>query len=176
MSEPSPLFLAVQSALQKAGWEFAPIEGEDREVLRLDFDAHHTRIPVTLQIFGPIGAVAVVTENSHNAPAHTRQKLTELLMRTNLQLTIGNFELNWDNLRVFFRMTNLFTAVNELERSLPGMVSACVAEMDRMTPQIAELITVAEAEIEDYDIGRLMRREDYLPDPENTAPTGLELE
>lgn len=176
MPEDSTLLLSVQAALTAAGWQFTRIEDQDREVLRLDFDAHHTRVPITLQILGPIGAVAVVAENSHKADERIREKLAELLMRTNIQLTIGNFELNWDTMRVFFRLTNLFAAAGEIERSLPGMVSAAVAEMDRMTPQIAELLNATPEQLETFDIGRLMRREDYLPDPENTAPTGLEME
>jgi len=175
MPEDSALLLSVQAALTAAGWQFTRINDQDREVLRLDFDAHHTRVPITLQIFGPIGAVAVVAENSHQADERIREKLAELLMRTNIQLTIGNFELNWDTMRVFFRLTNLFTAAGEIERALPGMVSAAVAEMDRMTPQIAELLNATPEQLKTFDTGRLMRREDYLPDPENTAPIRLEL-
>lgn len=176
MPEDSPLLLSAEAALTAAGWQYTRVEDQEREVLRLDFDAHHTRVPITLQIFGPIGAVSVVAENSHQADERIREKLAELMMRTNIQLTIGNFELNWDTMRVFFRITNLFAAAGEIERSLPGMVSAAVAEMDRMTPQIAELLSATPDQLGTFDIGRLMRREDYLPDPENTASTGLELD
>lgn len=176
MPEDSALLLSVQSALTAAGWQFTRIDDRDREVIRLDFDAHHTRVPITLQVFDPIGAVSVVAENSHQADPRIREKLAELLMRTNIQLTIGNFELHWDNLRVFFRLTNLFTTAGEIERALPGMVSAAVAEMDRMTPQIAELLNAPPEALPAFDIGRLMRREDYLPDPDNAPLTALELE
>lgn len=175
MADDSQLLQLVTSALSKAGWSFARVDNGDQEVLRMDFDAHHTRVPITIQIFGQIGAVAVVAEDNHNAPVEIREKLAELLMRTNLQLTIGAFEMNWDNLRTYFRITNVFGATTELDRALPGMINAAVAEIDRMTPQISELINHVE-QIDSFDIGRLMRREDYLPDPENTSPSGLELE
>ncbi|QQL45299.1 YbjN domain-containing protein [Sulfuriroseicoccus oceanibius] len=175
MAEDSQLLQLVTSALTKAGWSFARVDNPDQEVLRMDFDAHHTRVPITIQIFGPIGAVAVVAEDNHNTPPEVREKLAELLMRTNLQLTIGAFEMNWDNLRTYFRITNVFNTAAGMDQALPGMVSAAVAELDRMTPQIAELIKAKDT-IDQFDIGRLMRREDYLPDPENTSPSGLELE
>lgn len=78
-------------------------------------------------------------------------------MRTNLELTIGNFEMDWDSLRVYFRTTNLFGGEKPQREILAGMLHAAVAEMDRMIGLCGELAKSRGAAITSLDIGRLIR-------------------
>ena len=159
----SPLFVSLTRVLRQQGWEYQRVQGQ--EVIRLDFQARSGSIPVIAQAFAAIGAVGVTSEPSWPAsrPA-PMAKLAELLMRVNLQLTIGNFEADWDEARLYFRITNVFPeGVNPPPAIVAGLVHAAVAEADRMNYLLRELARCPEDELGRFDIGRLLRREDIFP-------------
>ena len=165
------LFNAIQKAFDASGWAFEVVSG--REVIETSFDAHHTRIPVHVQCFEPIGCVHVVSTSSHVFQPYHRLKVAELLLRSSQIMTLGNFEYSWDQGQVLYRATNLF----DMEQSFPdkvlqSMVHAAVAEMDRMTPQLAEIAKTTSVEVARIDVAHLMLREDWIPPvPEPEAET-----
>lgn len=162
MSSPSPLFQTVLSVFTEAGWAYQRVG--DREVIRCGFEAHHARVDLHVQVFASLGAVSVVVEsNRHDADPMRRERLAELAMRVNQTLTVGNFELDWDAGRLFFRVTNLFpTAVGE-----PGMIRAlvqtAVLEMDRVSPVEAILFRSQGPALAALDLPELLDREDLMP-------------
>ena len=89
--------------------------------------------------------------------------VAELIMRTNKELNIGNFELDWDSGLVMFRVTNIFPALHHDERIIATLVHASIAEMDRLTPFLGEICQTPTSELLLLMITDLMRREDFLP-------------
>ena len=160
---------SVKAAFAKAGWECVPVDG--RDVITAAFEAHHTKVSLYVQTFEEMGAVSVVSEASLAATAPAVAKVGEMLMRVNQQLTVGNFEMDWDRGMIYFRVTNVFAgpdaAVPELVASL---VRAAVVEMDRITPYLAVIARTDPAEIDDLDVPALLGREDLLPDVGVPAP------
>ena len=157
----SVLFTSLCRSLRQSGWNYERVP--EREVAALGFETKNGRIDVMAQAFAPIRAIGLTSETDLAMAPHHRLKLAELLMRTNLELTIGNFEMNWDTLRVFYRTTNLFVEEAPASSILAGMVHAAVAEMDRMIVLCRELNLASETELAGYDIGRLLRRPDLFP-------------
>lgn len=159
----------VKATFDAAGWEYVPVEG--RDVVTAAFEAHHTKVSLYVQAFEEMGAVSVVAEASLAATAPAMAKVGETLMRVNQQLTVGNFEMDWDRGMIFFRVTNLFGNADAATPELLGsLVRAGVVEMDRMTPYLAEIGRVAPEEIDTLDVPALLARKDLLPDIE--APVG----
>lgn len=165
----SPLFLGLTRALRQQGWEYQRVDGQ--EVVHLAFEARSGTIPVILQCFPPIGAVGVTAEANWPParPPHLG-KLAELLMRSNLQMTIGNFELDWDEARVYFRAANLFPeAAPPPARLVCGLVHTAITETDRMNYLLRELARFPDDDLARCDIGRLLRRDDLFPPEQGPA-------
>lgn len=159
----STLFVSLTRALRQQGWEYQRVEGQ--EVVRLDFQARSGTIPIIAQTFPPIGALGVTSEPAWTAPRPPPiGKLSELLMRTNLQLTIGNFEIDWDDARMYFRISNVFSEnTNPSPTIVAGLVHTAVTEADRMNFLLRELARCPDDDLARFDIGRLLRREDLFP-------------
>ena len=100
------LFKAIQAAFEAKKWAFEPIP--DREVLTASFEAHHTRVVIHVQAFQAIGGLHVIATSPFEFESYHLLKLSELLMRTSQQLTVGSFEMVWEQRQVLFRATNLF--------------------------------------------------------------------
>lgn len=159
----SPLFVSLTRAFRQQGWEYQRVDGQ--EVVRLDFQARSGTISLIAQAFAPIGALGVTAEPTWTAPRPPPMgKLAELLMRVNLQLTIGNFEVDWDEARLYFRITNVFPDnTNPPVSIVAGLVHTAVTEADRMNYLLRELARCSDEELARFDIGRLLRREDLFP-------------
>lgn len=159
----SELYSTVQGAFQSAGWNYAEVEG--REVLRAGFEGHNSRIELHVQCFEPLSAVSVVAEaaGQTNDPLK-RDRLAELAMRVNQTLTIGNFELEWDAGRLFFRTTNLFSTPQGDPGIIQGMVHNTVGEMDRIAPFLSMIHRAEGPELAALDFPSLLQREDLIPD------------
>jgi hypothetical protein len=156
------LFKAIQAAFEANQWAFEQVP--DREVLQASFEAHHTRVVVHVQAFEPIGGVHVVATSPYTFESYHLLKLSELLMRASQSLTVGNFEMVWDQRQVLFRATNLFDQKQSFPQTiLQSLVHAAVAEMDRLTPLLAEVHKNDPASVLLLDITRLLLREDWLP-------------
>lgn len=163
------LFEAVQAAFAAKQWACERVP--DREVLRASFEAHHTRVMVHVQAFAPIGGLHVVATSPFEFESYHLLKLSEALMRTSQNLTIGNFELVWDTRQALFRAANLFDEKQPFSQTiLHALVHAAVAEMDRITPLLAVIHRSDPASVLTLDISRLLQREDWLP------PAGMENE
>ena len=129
----SVLHASVLTAFKQRGWAYRSVA--DAEVIEADFEAHHTKVCLHVQSFGESGVLSVVADASFPVPRTHFLAVSELLMRTNKVLNLGNFELDWDEGRVMFRVSNLFQPNRVDERIVSGLVYAAVAEMDE---QIAE--------------------------------------
>ena len=157
----SVLYAATLQAFKSRGWHYREVSG--REVLEVDFEAHHGKVLLHTQVFGDAGMVSVVSRASFPFPATHRTKVAELLMRTNQQLTLGNFEMDWDAGEVYFRVTNVFPVHRCDEAILAALVHAAVAEMDRMTPYLGEVCRTSKGELLLLNVTDLLAREDLLP-------------
>ncbi len=162
----SALYAATLKAFKSRGWHYREVP--DREVLEADFEAHHGKVMLHAQVFGEAGMVSVVARASFPFPSTHRARVAELLMRTNQQLTVGNFEMDWDNGEVFFRVTNIFPVHRGDEAILAAMVHAAIGEMDRMTPYLGEVCRTPKGELLLLNISDLMAREDLLPPNEES--------
>jgi hypothetical protein len=157
----SALYAATLKAFKARGWHYREVTG--REVVETDFEAHHAKIPLHVQVFGDAHMASVVSRALLPFPGTHRGKVAELLMRTNQQLTLGNFEMDWDAGEVYFRVTNIFPAHRYDESVLAAMVHAAVAEMDRLTPYLGEVCRTPSGELLLLKVTELMAREDLLP-------------
>lgn len=168
----SQLFTTVINTFDEAGWAFTTVEG--REVIRAGFEAHHARVELHLQVFDSLAAISVVSESPRGtaSPAH-RERLAELAMRVNRTLTVGNFEIDWDEGRLAFRVTNLFPKPEGDISIIRGLVHTVVGEMDRISPIEAIILQSQGAVLAGLDIRRLLEREDLLPEvslPDSANP------
>lgn len=157
----SPLFAATLQAFQERGWHYREVSG--REVIEADFEAHHTKVPLHVQVFGEARMATVVSRASFPFQPSHRHRVAELLMRVNQQLTLGNFEMDWDGGSVFFRATNLFPPDQYHSGIVAALVHAAIAEMDRLTPYLGELCRAPARSLALFDIPALLAREDLLP-------------
>ena len=159
----------VKAAFAASGWESVPVEG--RDVVTAAFEAHHTKVSLYAQTFEEMGAVSIVSEASLAASPEAVVKVGEMLMRVNQQLTVGNFEMDWDRGMIYFRVTNVFpepaSATPEL---LASLVRAAVVEMDRITPYLSVVGQTDPGKIDYLDVPALLAREDLLPDVGTAAP------
>ncbi len=164
----SKLLEKVNAAFAASGWDCVPVEG--REVVTAAFEAHHTKVSLYVQVFDEMGAISIVSEASLAAATPAVTKVGEMLMRVNQELTVGNFEMDWDRGMIYFRVTNVFgdpeAAVPELVSSL---VRAAVVEMDRITPYLAVIARMEPGGISSLDVTALLARKDLLPDVEMPA-------
>jgi hypothetical protein len=159
----SALHASVLNAFKQMGWAYRKVE-ED-EVIEADFEAHHTKVSLHVQSFGPAGIMSVVAGASFPVPATHYLATAELLMRVNKELTVGNFELEWDSGQVLFRITNVFPPNRADERIISGLVHSAVAEVDRITPFLGELCKTPKGELLLLRIPELLGREELLPPP-----------
>ncbi|MGK0187336.1 MAG: hypothetical protein ACI9R3_003123 [Verrucomicrobiales bacterium] len=174
LSDPnmSELLTALEDTFRQAGWQFRSVE--NREVIEADFEAHHTRVRVHAQAFAEIGAVSIGAHLSNKVLASRVGIVAEILMRTNEELTLGNFELLWDTGAILFRATNVFGR-NELDPQIvASLVHSAVAEVDRLTPFIALVLSMSQEELAVLNVKTFLMREDLLPpvpDPDDADAT-----
>ncbi len=157
----SALHAAVLTSFKQQGWAYRKVP--DMEVIEADFEAHQAKIPLHVQTFGESCILSVVALASFEVPRSHLPAVAELLMRTNKDLNIGNFETDWDAGRVMFRITNVFPPNRYDERIIASLVHNAVVEMDRLTPYLAEIVRTPTGELLLLGIPELMAREDLLP-------------
>ncbi|MEZ5432125.1 MAG: hypothetical protein R3F31_13315 [Verrucomicrobiales bacterium] len=147
----SPLFQTVLTVFREAGWDSQQVP--DRPVITAGFDARNGRVSLHVQAFAELSAISVVAESSHLAhnPA-IRERLAELAMRANLQLTVGNFEMDWPSGRLYFRATNLFSEKGGDPRLIRGLVETTIIEMDRLTPLLDTLCRLDGPALAGFDL------------------------
>ena len=150
------------------GWQFREVP--DRAVLEADFEAHQSKVSLHVQVFPELGAVSVVSRCGTPAVPTRRGIAAELLMRANLELTLGGFEMDPDSGASFFRAGNLFPGGRIDPDILTGLVQAAVVEADRMTAMLGILTAVPDAELPGFSLPALLRREDLFP-PDPSPPT-----
>ena len=157
----SALYSATLSAFKTQGWIYREVSG--MEVIEADFEAHHTKVPLHVQIYGEPNIASVVARASVAVPKTHRTQVAELIMRTNKELNLGNFELDWDDGVVMFRVTNIFPQGNHDQRILASLVHAAIAEIDRITPFLGEICHTPKGELILLKVADLMKRQDLLP-------------
>jgi hypothetical protein len=153
------------------GWECRRVEG--REVLEADFEVYHTRTRIHAQAFAPLHAVSVVGTLGHKVPDSRSGVVSEMLMRTNKELTIGNFELDHDSGTVIFRTTNIFPPDRVDGNIIASLVHSTLAEVDRLTPFLTLVLRMDAAELGALNLKTFLMREDLLPpvpDEDAAAP------
>lgn len=162
MAADSRLFLECQRIFDSNQWQYQRVP--ERDVLEAAFEAHHGRIGLILQCHSELSAVTLVSEGLITLPgAAWRAGLCELMARANLQLTLGNFEFEWETMRPFFRISNVFENGRPQAAVVSGMTHTAITEMDRFIAMVGELAKCPEEKLGTFDVGRLLRREDLLP-------------
>ena len=166
----SRLFAVVEETFARMKWAGRRVPG--REVQEADFDAHHTRLRVHVQAFPEVNAICVGTTLGHRIPDSRTGLVSEMLMRTNLELTIGAFELDYDAGQVLFRATNIFSGGGADPQIIASLVHSAIAECDRLTPFLTLLLRMNQDELGRLNLKLFLQREDLLPPvPEAADPT-----
>ncbi len=157
----SALYAETLATFKEMGWHYREISGQ--EVIESDFEAHHTKIPLHVQIFGDTHIASVGAVATLPVPATHRLSVCELIMRVNRVLNLGNFELDWESGAVLFRLTNIFPPHRYDKRILASLVHSTVSEMDRFTPFLGEILRTPKGELMLLKVADLLLREDLLP-------------
>lgn len=157
----SALHAAVINAFKSMGWQYRVVP--DVEVVECWFEAHHAKVLLHAQTHAEANLVSVVSNASFTVPKTHLKAVAELLMRSNKELNLGNLEVDWETGQVMFRVANLFSPHRHDERIIASMVHTAVAEMDRLTPFLAEVCRLGTGELLLLDIPELLAREDLLP-------------
>ena len=153
--------LSVEECFGGNGWHCELIEG--REVLRAQFDAHHTRVDMIAQAYPQLNALSVVSESPLTLDEEHLPAVLELLSRANKQLTLGGFEYDHDREYLVFRITNLFEREKYDKDIISSMVHCAIAELDRIIPYAATVKSTPADLLEDLDLSRLLMRVDLIP-------------
>lgn len=161
VSSMSALYAATLNTFKEMGWHYREVP--EHSVIEADFEAHHTKVPLHVQIFGETHIASVVASCTLSVPSTHRLAACELLMRTNRELNIGNFELDWGGGTVLFRATNIFPPHRYDQRILASLVHSAISEVDRLTPFLGEVIHTPKGELILLQVADLMKREDLLP-------------
>ncbi len=158
------LFDQVLNTFTQNEWSYEPVE--DADVLEASFQAECTVVDIHVQVFPEIQAVSVVSQSpTTTEDPDQRVKMAELMMRVNNLLTIGNFEMLWDEGQSMFRVTNLFTEPDGYDHQIvTRMVESTVVEMDRMAPLLEVITQSSPEDLVALDVEQLMTRDDLLPD------------
>ena len=164
---PSDVFNAIQSAFTRMSWQARRVEG--REIVEADFEVHHTKVRIHVQAFAELNALSVVATAAHHVPDSRMGLIAEMLMRTNLELTIGAFEMNYDDGTVLFRATNIFPPDAADPQIIASLVHSALAETDRLTPFLTLLLRMTAEELGRLNLKLFLQREDLLP-PVPEAP------
>ncbi len=143
------------------GWQYRAVP--DVEVVECWFEAHHAKVLLHAQTHAEANLVSVVSNASITVPKTHLKAVAELLMRSNKELNLGNLEVDWETGQVMFRVANLFSPNRHDERIIASMVHTAVAEMDRLTPFLAEVCRLGTGELLLLNIPELLAREDLLP-------------
>ncbi len=162
---------AVRAAFEAQSWQFHEVPDRDN-VIEAEFEAHHTRVPLHVQVFPELNAVSVVSRSGNPVPGSHLPAACELVLRANQALTVGNFEIDFDHGNtVLYRATNLFTLNAAPDKSIvAGLVHSAVAEIDRLTPALSIVIGTPPARLAALDLRALLARDDLLPPlPESPA-------
>ncbi len=157
----SALYAAALSTFKEMGWHYREVAAQ--EVIEADFEAHHTKVPLHMQLFGETHIASVVALAPLQVPSTHRLAVSELLMRANKDMNLGGFELEWDSGQVMFRISNIFPPNRHDQRILASMVHSAVAETDRLTPFLGEITRTPKGELLLLKVADLMKREDLLP-------------
>jgi len=157
----SALYATALNTFKEMGWLYREVP--EHSVIEADFEAHHTKIPLHVQVFGETHIITVVSNSTLQVPPYHRLPVCELLMRTNKDLNLGNFELEWESGQVMFRVTNVFPPNRHDARIIASLVHSAVAEMDRLTPFLGEITQTPKGELLLLKVADLMKREDLLP-------------
>jgi hypothetical protein len=168
---PSRLFSVVEETFARMKWAGRRVPG--REVQEADFDAYHTRLRVHVQAFAEVNAVCVGTTLGHQIPGSRAGLVSEMLMRTNLELTIGAFELDYDAGQVLFRATNIFPPGAANPHIIASLVHSAIAEADRLTPFLTLLLRMPPEELGRLNLKLFLQREDLLPPVPEAADATL---
>jgi hypothetical protein len=160
----SALHSAVLKTFKDQGWECRAVPGQ--EVVESWFEAHHGKVFLHAQSFGDAGMITVVSNASISVPISHLRTVAELLMRTNKELNLGNHELDWDGGQVMFRVSNVFPVHRPDERILASLIHTAVAEMDRLTPYLAEVCRLGTGELLLANIPEILAREDLTTVPD----------
>lgn len=166
----STLHATVLTALKQKGWAYHEVK--DFEVVELKFEAYHGKVELHVQSFSEAHLIAVVANASSVVPRTHRMRTAELLMRANKELNLGNFEMDWDSGLVMYRQSNMFPKHRYDSNLIVGLIQNAVAEMDRMTPLLGELLNSSKEMLPFLGIPDLLKREDLLPpvpEPEEDA-------
>ncbi|HEY1081747.1 MAG TPA: hypothetical protein VGE29_05765 [Prosthecobacter sp.] len=164
----SALYAATLTAFKAQGWHYREVSG--MEVIEADFEAHHTKVPLHVQVYGDANIASVVAVAGVQVPSSHRLPVAELIMRTNKELNLGNFELDWDSGAVMFRISNIFPPHRNDERIIASMVHSTIAEMDRITAFLGEICNTPKGELIFLRVSELMKREELLPPPPPEEP------
>lgn len=148
-------------AFGQQGWHCDQVEG--REVVQTAFEAHHTQINLTAQVFPQLNALAVVAETPMVFDPRRLPLALELLNRANKQLTLGGFEYDLDRQLLVFRITNIFEREKFDADIISSLVHCAIAELDRLTPLATILKRTADDLLDDLSLPLLLEREDLLP-------------
>lgn len=157
----SALHNAVIDAFKTMGWQYRAVP--DVEVVECWFEAHHTKVLLHAQTHAEANLVSVVSNSSFPVPKTHLRAAAELLMRANKELNLGNLEIDWETGQVMFRAGNLFVPGHFDRKIIASMVHAAVAEMDRITPFLAEICRLGTGELLLLSVSELLAREDLLP-------------
>ncbi len=157
----SALHATVMEAFKSMGWQYRVVPGQ--EVVECAFEAHHTKVILHAQSHSEASIVTIVASSSLLAPPSHFRAVAELVMRTNKELNVGGFEFDWDSGQVMFRVSNVFAKLRADPRIIAGLAHTSVAEMDRLTPFLIELIRVSTLELPVFSVRDLLARQDLLP-------------
>ncbi|HIG83259.1 MAG TPA: hypothetical protein EYG40_03655 [Verrucomicrobia bacterium] len=157
MPNTKSLLIKVKESFDSAKWQFREVP--EKKVIESEFEAHHAKIPLHVQAFEELGAVSVVSRLSFTVDPAAQASIHDALMRTNIALTIGNFEANPENGEVYFRITNVFSDGQRDVEIITSLVRTAIVEMDRITPYLAEIMRDP-----NQSISNLLARKDLLPE------------
>jgi len=141
----------IREALSSADLKFQTLgQNEHQTVYKLGMQLENGRTDTFIDIRPNEDQVIIQTALPNNIPENHRDRMANFLTRANHGLIIGNFEMDYSDGQVKYKVTylydstipksgmvflrNLFTSFNMMDRYLPGIMSVIYANV---TPENA---------------------------------------
>lgn len=134
------MFHQITSLFDQQGWNYHKVE--EQNVIESGFEAHHSKVSLHIQAFPDRDTLSVVGRSSHTIRPEYLPTAGELVMRANMSLTIGAFEIDWDQGHTLFRASNIFTPKSDISTILTSLTQISIVETDTITAHLSQLETL----------------------------------
>ncbi len=136
----TPILSTAVEFFKEEDWEFEKVEHQSKTILRAFFQGKNDRLVCLLEVKEKLQQLIFYSISSIKIPEENRKDICEFLMRVNHFLTIGNFDLDFNDGEIRFR-TSIDVEGSQIDTALvKNIVYTNVLTMDKYLSGVISLI------------------------------------